>query len=65
MEPRSLSALADAAQFPFTDNVFRAARSGVKYMAAPNGSVNDQAVYDTAQELGIVFIEQSIRLFHH
>ncbi|KAI6465403.1 bifunctional phosphoribosylaminoimidazolecarboxamide formyltransferase/IMP cyclohydrolase, partial [Pyricularia oryzae] len=51
--------------FPFTDNVYRAARSGVKYMAAPSGSQNDQPVFDTADKLGITFVEQSVRLFHH
>jgi len=52
-------------QFPFVDNVYRAARSGVKYIAAPTGSQNDGAVFDTADKLGITFIEQSTRLFHH
>ncbi|EGX91385.1 bifunctional purine biosynthesis protein [Cordyceps militaris CM01] len=51
--------------FPFIDNVFRAARSGVKYIAAPTGSQNDSAVIQTAETLGITFVEQSIRLFHH
>ncbi|KAL9112389.1 MAG: hypothetical protein Q9227_003231 [Pyrenula ochraceoflavens] len=52
-------------QFPFTDNVFRAARSGAKYMAAPGGSQNDGAVFDTAEKLGVTFVEQPTRLFHH
>lgn len=52
-------------QFPFIDNIFRAARSGVKYIAAPTGSQNDQPVFDTAEQLGITFVEQSVRLFHH
>ncbi|KAF4123403.1 phosphoribosylaminoimidazolecarboxamide formyltransferase / IMP cyclohydrolase [Geosmithia morbida] len=51
--------------FPFIDNVFRAARSGVKYIAAPSGSQNDGAVFDTAEKLGITFVEQNVRLFHH
>ncbi|KJZ78000.1 Bifunctional purine biosynthesis protein ADE17 [Hirsutella minnesotensis 3608] len=51
--------------FPFTDNVFRAARSGVKYIAAPGGSQNDGAVFETAEKLGITFVEQTFRLFHH
>jgi phosphoribosylaminoimidazolecarboxamide formyltransferase / IMP cyclohydrolase len=55
----------DSLQFPFIDNVFRAARSGGKYIAAPSGSQNDQAVFDTAEQLGITFVEQSTRLFHH
>ena len=52
-------------QFPFTDNVYRAARSGVKYIAAPGGSQNDVPVFETAEKLGITFVEQNIRLFHH
>jgi AICAR transformylase/IMP cyclohydrolase PurH len=52
-------------QFPFTDNVYRTAKSGVKYIAAPGGSQNDGPVFETAEKLGITFVEQSIRLFHH
>ncbi|RFU75271.1 bifunctional purine biosynthesis ade17 [Trichoderma arundinaceum] len=51
--------------FPFIDNVFRAARSGVKYIAAPSGSQNDGAVFETAENLGITFVQQNTRLFHH
>ncbi|KAK6516285.1 bifunctional phosphoribosylaminoimidazolecarboxamide formyltransferase/IMP cyclohydrolase [Arthrobotrys conoides] len=51
--------------FPFSDNVYRAARSGVKYLAAPGGSVNDKVVQDAAEQCGITFVEQSTRLFHH
>ncbi|KAK4659336.1 bifunctional phosphoribosylaminoimidazolecarboxamide formyltransferase/IMP cyclohydrolase [Podospora pseudocomata] len=51
--------------FPFTDNVYRASRSGVKYIAAPLGSQNDIPVFETAEKLGITFVEQNIRLFHH
>ncbi|KAJ5485063.1 Bifunctional purine biosynthesis protein ADE17 [Penicillium diatomitis] len=51
--------------FPFIDNVFRAARSGVKYIAAPTGSQNDAPVFETAEKLGITFVEQGVRLFHH
>ncbi|KAJ9635748.1 bifunctional purine biosynthesis protein ADE17 [Exophiala oligosperma] len=58
-------AVSSDAFFPFVDNVYRAARSGVKYVAAPLGSQNDPAVLDTAENLGISFIEQSTRLFHH
>lgn len=52
-------------QFPFIDNVFRAARSGVKYIAAPSGSQNDGAVFETAEKLGVTFVQQNTRLFHH
>ncbi|KAH6709465.1 cytidine deaminase-like protein [Leptodontidium sp. MPI-SDFR-AT-0119] len=58
-------AISSDAFFPFIDNVYRAGRSGAKYMAAPSGSQNDSAVFETAEKLGITFIEQSIRLFHH
>lgn len=58
-------AVSSDAFFPFTDNVFRVAKSGVKYVAAPTGSQNDQPVFQTAEKLGITFIEQHIRLFHH
>ncbi|KAL2366758.1 bifunctional phosphoribosylaminoimidazolecarboxamide formyltransferase/IMP cyclohydrolase [Blastomyces dermatitidis] len=58
-------AVSSDAFFPFVDNVFRAARSGVKYIAAPSGSQNDGPVFETAEKLGIVFVEQGIRLFHH
>lgn len=58
-------AISSDAFFPFTDNVYRAARSGVKYMAAPGGSQNDQPVFQTAEQLGITFVQQNTRLFHH
>ncbi|QSZ35343.1 hypothetical protein DSL72_008213 [Monilinia vaccinii-corymbosi] len=58
-------AISSDAFFPFIDNVYRAARSGVSYIAAPSGSQNDSHVFETAEKLNITFIEQSIRLFHH
>ena len=58
-------AVSSDAFFPFIDNVFRVARSGAKYVAAPTGSQNDGAVMETAEKLGITFVEQHIRLFHH
>lgn len=58
-------AVSSDAFFPFTDNVFRAARSGVKFIAAPTGSQNDAACQQVAAELGITVVDQSIRLFHH
>ncbi|KAI5297292.1 hypothetical protein KEM56_004931 [Ascosphaera pollenicola] len=48
-------ALSSDAFFPFIDNVFRAQRSGVKYIAAPTGSQNDVPVFETAEKLGITF----------
>ncbi|KAI5294271.1 bifunctional phosphoribosylaminoimidazolecarboxamide formyltransferase/IMP cyclohydrolase [Ascosphaera acerosa] len=58
-------ALSSDAFFPFVDNVFRAHRSGVKYIAAPTGSQNDGPVFETAEKLGIMFVHQPTRLFHH
>jgi len=63
--PLLVTFYADTIQFPFTDNVYRAARSGVKYIAAPGGSQNDGAVFETAEKLNITFVEQNTRLFHH
>ncbi|PFH61157.1 hypothetical protein XA68_18107 [Ophiocordyceps unilateralis] len=57
--------LSSDAFFPFTDNVYRASRSGVGYIAAPGGSQKDSEVFETAEKLGITFVDQSIRLFHH
>jgi phosphoribosylaminoimidazolecarboxamide formyltransferase/IMP cyclohydrolase len=51
--------------FPFPDNVHRARRSGVKYLAAPSGSVMDAECIKAADEHGIVFAHTSLRLFHH
>lgn len=50
-------------KFPFIDNILRASRSGVKYIAAPTGSQNDQPVFDTAEQLGMAFIEQPVSHF--
>ena len=58
-------AVSSDAFFPFTDNIFRAARSGVKYVAAPTGSQNDGAVFATAEKLGITIVEHSVLLFHN
>lgn len=59
--------LSSDAFFPFIDNVLRAARSGVKYIAAPLGSQADEAVIETCEkaEPPICFIGQNARLFHH
>jgi phosphoribosylaminoimidazolecarboxamide formyltransferase/IMP cyclohydrolase len=51
--------------FPFADNVHRARKSGVKYLAAPSGSVMDAECIKAADEHGIVFAHTSLRLFHH
>ncbi len=51
--------------FPFIDNVERAFKSGVKYIAEPGGSKNDQAVIDCCDKHGIAMCFTGIRLFHH
>jgi phosphoribosylaminoimidazolecarboxamide formyltransferase/IMP cyclohydrolase len=51
--------------FPFPDNVHRASKSGVSYLAAPSGSVMDEECVKAADEHEIVFAHTSLRLFHH
>lgn len=51
--------------FPFSDNVHRARRSGVQYLAAPSGSVMDGECIKAADEHDMVFAHTSLRLFHH
>ncbi|RMZ87974.1 hypothetical protein DV736_g4790, partial [Chaetothyriales sp. CBS 134916] len=51
--------------FPFVDNVYRARRSGCRYVASPLGSQNDGPVLEAAEKEGITFVEQNTRLFHH
>ncbi|XP_064185491.1 bifunctional purine biosynthesis protein PURH [Anguilla rostrata] len=58
-------ALGSDAFFPFRDNVDRAKRSGVEYIAAPAGSTADQVVIDACNELGISLAHTNLRLFHH
>ena len=51
--------------FPFGDNVERARKSGVQYIAEPGGSIRDDHVIETADKYGIVMAFTGIRLFHH
>ncbi|KAK2102414.1 hypothetical protein P7K49_020081 [Saguinus oedipus] len=51
--------------FPFRDNVDRAKRSGVAYIAAPSGSAADKVVIEARDELGIILTHTNLRLFHH
>lgn len=51
--------------FPFSDNIERAHKSGVKYIAEPGGSVRDDAVIDCCNKYGMVMAFTGIRLFHH
>ena len=58
-------ALGSDAFFPFDDNIERAKRSGVSYVAQPGGSVRDDAVIDTCNRYGMVMAFTGMRLFHH
>ena len=51
--------------FPFGDNVERARKSGVRYIAQPGGSIRDDHVIDTCNRYGIVMAFTGLRLFHH
>lgn len=57
--------LGSDAFFPFGDNIERAARSGVTYIAEPGGSVRDQNVIDTCDKYDMVMAFTGMRLFHH
>ena len=58
-------ALGSDAFFPFGDNIERAHKSGVKYVAQPGGSVRDYHVIDTCNKYDMVMSFTGIRLFHH
>ncbi len=58
-------ALGSDAFFPFSDNIERACRSGVKYIAEPGGSVRDDLVIEAADKHDMVMCFTGIRLFHH
>ena len=58
-------ALGSDAFFPFGDNIERAHKSGVKYIAQPGGSVRDDNVIATCNKYGMVMSFTGIRLFHH
>ena len=57
--------LGSDAFFPFSDNIERAHKSGVKYIAEPGGSVRDDAVIETCNKYGMAMCFTGIRLFHH
>ena len=58
-------ALGSDAFFPFGDNIERAYKSGVKYIAQPGGSIRDQIVIDTCDKNDMVMAFTGLRLFHH
>ena len=51
--------------FPFSDNIDRAAKSGVSYIAEPGGSIRDDLVIEAADKYGMVMAFTGMRLFHH
>jgi len=57
--------LGSDAFFPFGDNIERAHKSGVKYIAEPGGSIRDDNVIDTCNKYGMAMCFTGIRLFHH
>ncbi len=58
-------ALGSDAFFPFGDNIERAKKSGVEYIAEPGGSVRDDQVIETCDKYGMAMAFTGIRLFHH
>ncbi|MDO5109223.1 MAG: phosphoribosylaminoimidazolecarboxamide formyltransferase, partial [Erysipelotrichaceae bacterium] len=58
-------ALGSDAFFPFGDNIERAHKSGVCYIAEPGGSIRDDNVIDTCNRYGMTMVFNGIRLFHH
>ncbi len=58
-------ALGSDAFFPFGDNIERAKKSGVKYIAEPGGSIRDDNVIDTCNKYGMAMAFTGMRLFHH
>ncbi len=57
--------LGSDAFFPFGDNIERARRSGVSYVAQPGGSIRDDQVIETCDKFGMVMAFTGMRLFHH
>ena len=57
--------LASDAFFPFSDNIERAKKSGVAYIAEPGGSIRDDAVIECANKYGMAIAFTGMRLFHH
>ena len=57
--------LGSDAFFPFADNIERAHKSGVAYIAQPGGSVRDDLVIECCDKYNMVMAFTGIRLFHH
>ena len=65
LDTRTGVSLGSDAFFPFGDNIDRAYKSGVRYVAQPGGSVRDDQVIETCNQYGMVMAFTGIRLFHH
>ena len=65
LSTRQNVALGSDAFFPFSDNIERAHRSGVKYIAEPGGSIRDDAVIECCDKYGMTMVFTHMRLFHH
>lgn len=59
------TAIGSDAFFPFGDNIERAHKSGVRYVAEPGGSIRDDQVIETANKYNMVMVFTGMRLFHH
>ncbi|MCI2061246.1 MAG: phosphoribosylaminoimidazolecarboxamide formyltransferase [Eubacteriaceae bacterium] len=65
LDKNSDVALGSDAFFPFSDNIDRAKKSGVKYIAEPGGSIRDDIVIKACDEYGMAMCFTGLRLFHH
>jgi len=65
LRSRTGASVGSDAFFPFGDNVERARRSGVSYIAQPGGSVRDDLVIEACDKFGIAMAFTGMRLFHH
>ena len=65
LDKNSGVSLGSDAFFPFGDNIERAHRSGVQYVAQPGGSIRDDHVIETCNKYGMAMAFTGIRLFHH
>ena len=65
LDPVTGESLGSDAFFPFGDNIERAHRSGVSYIAQPGGSIRDDHVIETCDKYGIAMAFTGVRLFHH
>ena len=65
LDKQSGVSLGSDAFFPFGDNIERARRSGVSYIAQPGGSIRDDNVIETCDRYGIAMAFTGLRLFHH